>query len=235
MRFDVVTLFPEIVDYPLSFSIIGRARKKGLVEIGFVNPKEFAQDKHKTIDDKPYGGGSGMVLIAEFVLRAINKVRRKKSYTVLLTPRGRIFNQQIAREYSLKKHIILVCGHYEGIDDRISYFVDDEISIGDFVLSGGEIAAACIIDCVTRLVRGVIKDESVNDESFSYGLLEYPQYTRPRVWRGIAVPKVLVSGDHRSIEIWRFRKACQITQKRRPELYQRYIQEKNFLKRGSDG
>ncbi len=237
MRFDVITLFPEIVDYPLSFSIIGRARKKGLIKIGFVNPRQFATDKHRTVDDRPYGGGSGMVIIAEFVFKALSKVKRKNSYTVLLTPRGRVFNQQIAKEYSSKKHMILICGHYEGIDDRITKFVDDELSLGDFILSGGEIAAVCVIDCVSRLVKGVIRDESICDESFSNGLLEYPHYTRPAVWRGMRVPDVLLSGDHKSIAKWRFEKSCEITKKFRPDLYERYLNEKNFcnLKRRNDG
>ncbi|MCX7641206.1 MAG: tRNA (guanosine(37)-N1)-methyltransferase TrmD [Elusimicrobiales bacterium] len=223
MKFDVISLFPEIVDYSLSFSIIGKARKRGLIEIGFINPREFTSDKHKTVDGKPYGGGSGMVLMAEFVWRAIDRVRKKNSYVVLLTPRGRVFNQKIAKEFSKIKHIVLVCGHYEGIDERISKFIDDEISIGDFILSGGELAAACIIDTVSRLVSGVIKHESLNEESFCDYLLEYPHYTKPRVWKGMKVPDVLLSGNHAKIREWRYKKSIEITQKKRPDLYKEYI------------
>lgn len=227
MRFDVVTLFPEIVDYPLSFSIIGRARKRGVIEIGFINPRDFATDKHKTVDEKPYGGGSGMVLMAEYLWKAIEKVKTPQSHTVLLTPRGRVFNQRIAREYLSYKHIILVCGHYEGVDERITSFVDEELSVGDFILSGGEIAALCVIDAVSRLVKGVIKDGSLEDESFTNYLLEYPQYTRPRVWKGMSVPSVLLSGDHKRIKKWRLEQSLKITKERRPDLYQHYLMRRS--------
>lgn len=227
MRFEVISLFPEIVDYALSFSIIYRARKKGIIEIGFVNPRQFTTDKHKTVDDKPYGGGKGMVLMAEYVWQAICSVKTPQSHIVLLTPKGKVFNQEIAKRYSTLRHLILICGHYEGIDERITNFVDEEISIGDFVLSGGELACACVIDAVSRLVKGVIKDGSAEDESFSQFLLEYPQYTRPRVWRGFKVPDVLLSGNHDKIKRWREEKAIEITKQRRPDLYERYMRRKN--------
>ncbi|MCX7905887.1 MAG: tRNA (guanosine(37)-N1)-methyltransferase TrmD [Elusimicrobiales bacterium] len=227
MKFDVVCLFPEIVDYSLSFSIIGKARKKGLIEIGFVNPRDYTVDRHKTIDEKPYGGGCGMVLIAEFVWRAIESVRKGNSYVVLLTPKGRVFNQTIAKEFSKLKHIILVCGHYEGIDERINKYVDDEISIGDYVLTGGELAAACIIDSVSRLVKGVIKDSSLDEESFCNFLLEYPHYTKPRIWKGIKVPDILLSGNHKEIAKWRYEKSLEITKNRRPDLYEKYMRRNN--------
>lgn len=226
MKIDVVTLFPEIVDFPLSKSIMGRARLNGLLRIGFVNPRDFASDKHKTVDEKPYGGGSGMLLMAEPFYRAVKKVKKKSSYTVLLTPRGRVFNQRISEELSLKKHLILVCGHYEGIDERISCCIDDEISIGDFILSGGEPAAVCVIDSISRLVDGVIKKESRENESFSEYLLEFPQYTKPRVWNKQPVPDVLLSGDHKKVEEWRMEKALEITKIRRPDLYKEYLKSK---------
>lgn len=227
MKFDVITLFPEIVDYPLSFSVIGRARKRGIIEVNFTNPRDFATDKHKTVDEKPYGGGSGMVLMAEYVWKAINKVKTPQSHIVLLTPKGRVFNQDIVKEYSCYKHIVLVCGHYEGIDERISSFVDEELSIGDFILSGGEIAAICVIDAVSRVVKGVIKDESYQNESFTNFLLEYPQYTKPRVWKGMSVPSVLLSGNHNKIKRWRFEQSLKITKERRPDLYKKYMRRNN--------
>lgn len=223
MRFDVIALFPEIVDYPLSFSIIGRVRKKGIIEIGFVNPRDFTKDKHHTVDDKPYGGGSGMLIMCQPLYDAIKSVRKKNSYVVLLTPRGRLFNQEIAKSYSKKKHIILICGHYEGVDERITRYVDDELSVGDYVLSCGEIAAVCVIDAVSRLLPGSLSDGSLDYESFSNGLLEYPQYTKPQVWHGMRVPDVLLSGNHKNILEWRLKKSIEITKQRRPELYDKYI------------
>ncbi|NLH39165.1 MAG: tRNA (guanosine(37)-N1)-methyltransferase TrmD [Elusimicrobia bacterium] len=228
MKIDVVTLFPEIVDFPLSKSIMGRARLNGLLKIGFVNPRDFASDRHKTVDEKPYGGGSGMLLMAEPFYKAVQKVKKKSSHTVLLTPRGRVFNQRISEELSLKKHLILVCGHYEGIDERISCCIDDEISIGDFILSGGEPAAVCIIDSISRLLDGVIKRESREEESFSEYLLEFPQYTKPRVWKKQSVPDVLLSGDHKKVEEWRMERAMEITRTRRPDLYKEYLKSKKL-------
>jgi tRNA (guanine37-N1)-methyltransferase len=225
MKIDVVTIFPNEVDLALSYSIIKRARQNGLVEINFVNPRDFTKDKHKTVDDKPYGGGSGMVLMPDPLYKAIKKVKRKNSYVVLLTPRGRVYNQQIAEALSTKKHIIFVCAHYEGYDERIVKFVDDEISIGDFILTGGEPACICIIDSIVRLIDGVIKDDSRKNESFNNFLLEYPQYTRPAIWKKMKVPDVLLSGNHKEIEKWRREKSIEITKKRRPDLYRKYVME----------
>jgi tRNA (guanine37-N1)-methyltransferase len=225
MKIDVVTIFPNEVDLALSYSIIKRARQNGLVEINFVNPRDFTKDKHKTVDDKPYGGGSGMVLMPDPLYKAIRKVKRKNSYVVLLTPRGRVYNQQIAEALSTKKHIIFVCAHYEGYDERIVKFVDDEISIGDFILTGGEPACICIIDSIVRLIDGVIKDDSKKNESFNNFLLEYPQYTRPSIWKKMKVPDVLLSGNHKEIEKWRREKSIEITKKRRPDLYRKYVME----------
>jgi tRNA (guanine37-N1)-methyltransferase len=203
MNIDVITIFPKELDLALSYSIIKRARESGIVEINFVNPRDFTKDKHKTVDDKPYGGGSGMVLMPDPLYKAIKKVKRKNSYVVLLTPRGRVYNQQIAEALSTKKHIIFVCAHYEGYDERIVKFVDDEISIGDFILTGGEPACICIIDSIVRLIDGVIKDDSRKNESFNNFLLEYPQYTRPAIWKKMKVPDVLLNGNHKEIEKWR--------------------------------
>ncbi len=231
MKVDIVTLFPEAVDAALSYSIIKRAREKDLLKLGFVNPRDFTKDAHRTVDDKPYGGGSGMLLMAEPVYQAINKIRKKGSYVILLTPRGRIFNQNIAKELIKKKHIILVCGHYEGIDERIRDYVDDEISLGDFILSGGESCAICIVDTITRLIKGVIREESHREESFEDFLLEFPQYTRPRLWRGKTVPDILFSGNHKKIKEWRMEQAIKITKERRPDLYKRYIENKSLSRR----
>jgi len=224
MKIDVITLFPEMVDYPLSLSIVQRAREKGLLNIAFINPREFARDAHKSVDDKPYGGGNGMVLMAEPIYKGIKKVERKDSYIILLTPHGRVFNQSIAIELSKKKHLIFICAHYEGYDERISDYVDDEISVGDFTLSGGEPACVCIIDSVARIVDGVIKKESVDEESFSNYLLEFPHYTRPRVWRNKKVPDILLSGNHIRIKEWRHKMSVEITKNRRPDLYLKYLE-----------
>ena len=225
MKIDVITIFPKELDLALSYSIIKRARESGIVDINFVNPRDFTKDKHKTVDDKPYGGGSGMVLMPDPLYKAIKKVKRKSSYVVLLTPRGRVYNQKIAEELSTKKHIIFVCAHYEGYDERITEFVNDEISIGDFILTGGEPACICIIDSIVRLIDGVIKDDSKKNESFNNFLLEYPQYTRPAIWKKMKVPDVLLSGNHKEIEKWRKEKSIEITKKRRPDLYRKYLME----------
>lgn len=219
MRVDVVTLFPDMIDAPLSESIVGRARNEGLLELGFSNPRDFAADRHGTVDDRPYGGGTGMVMMAEPVYRAIGKVKRKGTYVVLLTPKGVRFDQGLAVKLSAKKHLVLVCGHYEGIDERVGSSADLELSIGDYVLTGGEPAAVAVIDAVTRLLPGVLrkKDAAVN-ETFTDGLLEAPHYTRPGVWRGKKVPGVLLSGDHARIAAWRRRAAESLTGKRRPDL-----------------
>jgi tRNA (guanine37-N1)-methyltransferase len=225
MKIDVITIFPKELDLALSYSIIKRARESGIVEINFVNPRDFTKDKHKTVDDKPYGGGSGMVLMPDPLYKAIKKARRKNSYVVLLTPRGRVYNQKIAEELSTKKHLIFVCAHYEGYDERITEFVNDEISIGDFILTGGEPACICVIDSIVRLVDGVIKDDSKKDESFNNYLLEYPHYTRPKIWKNMKVPDVLLSGNHKEIEKWRKEKSLEITKVRRPDLYKKYLME----------
>ncbi|MDD2804117.1 MAG: tRNA (guanosine(37)-N1)-methyltransferase TrmD [Elusimicrobiales bacterium] len=219
MRVDAVTLFPGMIDAPLSESIVGRARQEGFLELGFVNPRDFTEDRHRTVDDKPYGGGTGMLMMAEPVYRALKSVRKKGSCVILLTPKGRRFDQRLALELAKKKHLVFICGHYEGIDERVTPLADLELSIGDYVLTGGEPAAVAVIDAVTRLIPGVLKkgDATVN-ETFTEGLLEAPHYTRPAVWRGKAVPQELVSGNHKLIAEWRRAQAEALTGKARPDL-----------------
>ncbi len=219
MKIDVVTLFPGMVDTPLSDSIVGRAREDKLLSLGFENPRDFTLDKHKTVDDKMYGGGTGMLMKAEPVFKALEKVKQKDSFTILLSPKGVVFNQKTALALAKKKHLIFICGHYEGIDERISSYADMELSIGDYVITGGEPAAVVVIDAITRLLPGVLKKEDATiNESFSFNLLEAPQYTRPEVWKDLKVPKVLLSGNHKFIEEWKKNSALEITKKIRPDL-----------------
>ncbi|OGR78835.1 MAG: tRNA (guanosine(37)-N1)-methyltransferase TrmD [Elusimicrobia bacterium GWC2_64_44] len=219
MRIDAVTLFPGMIDVPLSESIVGRARQEGFLELGFANPRDFTEDRHRTVDDKPYGGGTGMLMMAEPVYKALKSVRKKGSCVILLTPKGRRFDQKLALELAKKKHLVFICGHYEGIDERVTPLADLELSIGDYVLTGGEPAAVAVIDAVTRLIPGVLKksDATVN-ETFTEGLLEAPHYTRPAVWRGKKVPQELVSGNHKLIAEWRRAQAEALTGKARPDL-----------------
>jgi len=219
MRVDAVTLFPGMIDAPLSESIVGRARQEGFLELGFSNPRDFTEDRHRTVDDKPYGGGTGMVMMAEPVYKALKAVRKRNSLVILLTPKGRRFDQKLALELSKKKHLVFICGHYEGIDERVTPLADLELSIGDYVLTGGEPAAVAVIDAVTRLIPGVLrKSDATVNETFSDGLLEAPHYTRPAVWRGSAVPPELVSGNHKLIAQWRRARAEALTGSARPDL-----------------
>ena len=219
MRVDAVTLFPGMIDSPLSESIVGRAREEGYLKLGFLNPRDFTEDRHRTVDDKPYGGGTGMVMMAEPVYRALQQVRKKGSYVILLTPKGRPFDQALALKLAKKKHLIFICGHYEGIDERVTPLADLELSIGDYVLTGGEPAAVAVIDAVTRLIPGVLKkDDATVNETFTGGLLEAPHYTRPGVWRGEKVPEALLSGNHKLIAEWRSARALELTGKTRPDL-----------------
>lgn len=219
MRVDAVTLFPDMLDRPLSESIVGRARAEGLLKLGFVNPRDFTEDRHRTVDDKPYGGGTGMVMMAEPVYRALKKVAKKNSFVILMTPKGRRFDQALALKLAKKKHLVFICGHYEGIDERITPLADLELSIGDYVLTGGEPAAVVVIDAVTRLIPGVLrKSDATVNETFTGGLLEAPHYTRPAVWRGKAVPEELLSGNHARIAGWRAAQSAELTGKARPDL-----------------
>ena len=229
MRFDILTLFPQMVDTVLESSIIGRARENGLISVFTHDIRDYTLDKHKKTDDTPYGGGKGMLMSTQPICDCYDDVckklpegSKKVSYA---SPRGRIFNHEVAKELSQFDNIIILCGHYEGVDERvIEEIVDEEISIGDYVLTGGEIPACIIVDAVSRLVDGVLSDrECYEKESVASGLLEYPQYTKPRVFRGREVPEVLLSGHHENIDKWRLEKSLEITKERRPDLYEKYI------------
>ena len=218
MKIDVLTLFPDMFKVILDNSIIKRAISSNKVNINLVNIRDFSTLSNNQVDDTPYGGGGGMVLMCEPVFSAIESVRKENSYVVMLTPSGKLYNQSKACEFSKKEHLILLCGHYEGFDERIKTLVDEEISIGDFVLTGGEIPAMSIIDSVTRLVPGVISEESLTSESFTDNLLDYPVYTKPQVFRGMKVPDVLISGDHKKIEEYRYSERVRLTKEKRPDL-----------------
>lgn len=220
MRIDVVTLFPAMFDGPLGDSIVGRARAAGRLELGFVDPRDFTEDRHRTVDDRPFGGGPGMVMLAEPLARAVASVRRAGSVVALMTPAGVPYRQAEAKRLAGLEHLVVVCGRYEGVDERfIEECVDLRISLGDFVLTGGEIPAMAVIDSIARLLPGVLKKpEATELESFAEGLLEAPQYTRPREWNGRAVPEPLLDGNHADIEAWRRRKSEEMTRKFRPDL-----------------
>ncbi len=218
MQFDVLTLFPGMFEV-LNESIIGRAKEKELININLINIRDFSKDKHKKVDDTPYGGGAGMVLMPDVVYDAYNSVKSENAKVLYMSPQGKKLNQKKIEELSKEEHLILLCGHYEGIDQRvIDKIVDEEISIGDYVLTGGELPAMVLIDSVSRYVGGVLKDDSTKEESFSEGLLEYPQYTRPEVFENIKVPDVLLSGHHKNIDKWRRRQSLKITLNKRPDL-----------------
>ena len=231
MRFDVLTLFPEMFD-AVKTSILGRAMNNNLIELNLINFREFSTDKQKHVDDCPYGGGAGMVIKPEPVYDAYKSIVKDLDYkpkVIYMSPQGKVLTQQIARDLSKESHLILLCGHYEGIDQRVlDEIVDEEISIGDYVLTGGELPAMVLIDSVSRNVEGVIKAESVEDESFSEGYLEYPQYTRPEEFMGRRVPDVLLSGHHANIEKWRREQSIEITKRKRPDLlFHRKVTENN--------
>lgn len=224
MRIDVLTLFPEVIEGFCGASIVGRARQAGLVDIILTDIRDFARDKHRSVDDRPFGGGPGMVLACGPVFDAVEHVRSQQpaaeSRLVMLTPQGERLTQEIVAELATTPWVVLLCGHYEGFDERIREGLSPrEISIGDYVLSGGEAAALVVIDAITRLLPGALGSEmSAQDESFSTGLLEYPQYTRPRVFRGMEAPEILVSGDHAKVAAWRREQALKRTRERRPDL-----------------
>jgi tRNA (guanine37-N1)-methyltransferase len=226
MHIDVLTLFPQMFEVPFSFGIFKRAVDQGLVSLGLHNIRNYTHDKHRTVDDYPYGGGSGMVLKPEPIFEAVEAIKSslgdetEELPVILLTPQGRPFSQQIAQELSRYRRLVLICGHYEGVDERVrEHLVTDEISIGDYVLTGGEVPAMVVIDAVVRLLPGVLGSEaSAVDDSYNSGLLEYPQYTRPPVYRGWSVPEVLLSGNHAQIAKWRREQIIRRTLERRPEL-----------------
>ena len=227
MKFDVLTLFPEMFE-PLKQSIIKRASEKKLIDINLVNIRDFSEDKHNKVDDTPYGGGAGMLMKADVVDRAYNSVKSENAKVIYLTPQGNTLNQKIVKDLSKQEHLILLCGHYEGIDQRVlDKIVDEEISIGDYVLTGGELPAMVLIDSVSRYVEGVLSDGSTDEESFSNGLLEYPQYTRPEVFDDVKVPDVLISGHHENIRKWRRERSLENTFKKRPEMLENIVLTKN--------
>ena len=218
MKFDVLTLFPEMFE-PLNTSIIGRAVKEKLIEINLTNIRDFSKDKHKKVDDTPYGGGSGMVMKPDVVYEAYKSVKDENTKVIYMSPQGKVLNQNKVIELSKEKHLIILCGHYEGIDQRvIDKIVDEEISIGNYVLTGGELPAMVLIDSVSRYVDGVLNEGSTIEESFSQGILEYPQYTRPEIFEEIKVPEILQSGHHENINKWRKKQALKNTYYKRPEL-----------------
>ena len=216
----MITIFPSMLEGFLGESIIRRAREAGLVQIRLVNLRDFTSDRHRTTDDRPYGGGPGMVMKPEPIFRAVEKVRSPRCRIILMTPQGERFTQQRAVELSRERHLVFICGHYEGVDERVRQaLVTDEISIGDYVLTNGVLAAAVVIDAVVRLLPGALgASEGASDESFASGLLEYPQYTRPAEFRGMRVPEVLLSGNHEAVKRWRREQALKRTAERRPDL-----------------
>ncbi len=226
MRIDILTLFPELFPGPLGESVIGRAARQGVISVNAVDVRSFATDARGTVDERPYGGGPGMLMVPDVLVKAIESVRSAKSTVILTSPRGEVMNQRLAAELAKEEHLVLVAGHYEGVDQRvIDLAIDREISIGDFVLSSGNIAAMAIADAVIRLMPGVLGDDgSTVEESHSMGLLEYPQYTRPPEFRGLKVPDVLLSGDHGKVAEFRKREAERITRERRPDLWEKYLQ-----------
>jgi len=230
MKIDVLTLFPEMFAGPLDVSIVGRARKSGLLDLRVHNLRDWTHDRHKTVDDRPFGGGAGMVMKPEPLYEAVEALGGEGAHVILLGPAGRPFTQAIAREVAQRQHVVLICGSYEGVDERVREgLVDDELSIGDYVLTNGGLPAMVVIDAVTRLLPRALGDEqSAADESFSHGLLEYPHYTRPAEFRGMKVPEVLLSGHHAEIEKWRAAQARRRTAERRPDLLKRTTDDEDM-------
>ena len=223
MKISIITLFPKMISGFFEESIVKRAMTKKLVEIEIINLRDFAIDDYGTVDDRPYGGGVGMILRVDVIHKAISKIKNRKSKIVLTSPKGKVFDQKKAQEYSKLDHLIIIAGHYEDVDARVQGLVDEEISMGDFILTGGEIPASAIVDSIVRLIPGVLKKEQATiSESFNINgkkILEYPQYTRPEEFKGLKVPKVLMSGDHKKIEKWREEKALEETEEKRPDLF----------------
>ncbi len=225
MRFDVLTLFPELIQSHLDFSIMKRASEEGIISVNAINPRDYTLDKHKKVDDTPYGGGAGMVLMPQPYVDAYESVNKlDNSVTLMMTPQGEPFTDKISNELANYEQIVILCGHYEGFDERIRDIIKPrEISIGDFVLTGGELPALCVIDSVSRKIEGTLgKIESAHDDSFADGLLEYPQYTKPRDFRGLCVPEVLLNGNHKLIEEFRLEQKIIRTKEKRPDLWKKY-------------
>lgn len=238
MKISILTLFPEMYHDFLHTSIVGRSISRGIIEAECIQIRDFAHDRYKHVDDSPFGGGAGMVMKCQPVLDALASVKQENSYTVMMSPAGTQYTQQKAHELSQKEHLILLCGHYEGLDARINTRCDELLSIGDYVLTGGELASMVIIDSVTRLLKGSIKEESYSDESHENGLLEYPQYTHPAEYEGERVPDVLLSGNHAKIREWRILQSLLLTKEKRPDLFEKHIltaEEEKILKKYREG
>ena len=232
MKFTVLTLFPELVSANLSQSILKRAVDSGIIEVEIINPRDFTKDKHRKVDDTPYGGGAGMLLAVQPFYDAYLSVDKSlKPRTFITVPSGKTYNQNIANGLSKEAHIIILCGHYEGFDQRLVELIKpEEISVGDYVLTGGELPALCMIDSITRLLDGAIgNEESAEFDSFQNGLLEHPHYTKPREYEGLKVPDVLLNGNHKEIDEWRFYKQLEVTKQKRPDLYEKFLAENNNL------
>ena len=228
MNIDILTLFPEMFAPVLGASMLGRASEKGILNINAVNIRDFAANKHKKTDDTPFGGGAGMVMMAQPVFDALRSVGAEKKRIIYMSPRGRRLDGELARSLAQEEDLVFLCGHYEGVDERVlEAIVDEEISIGDYVLTGGELPALVLSDCIARMVDGVLpNDEAKSKESHYDGLLEYPQYTKPAVWNGMSVPEVLLSGHHANIEKWREEQSLKRTKERRPDMYDSYMKSK---------
>ena len=226
MKIDILSLFPEMYNGPFTESILKRAQSDGKVQISIHNFRDYSIDPHKNVDDTPYGGGSGMVLACQPIFDAINSLKKANSKVIMMTPSGKIYNQKIAYDLSHEKHLIILCGHYEGFDERIRSICDMEISIGDYVLTGGEIPCMVLVDSITRLLPGVIDDESSANESFNNNLLDYPVYTKPRIYEGMEVPEILLSGDHKKINEYRHLEQIRKTKEIRPDLWEKNNEKK---------
>ena len=243
MRFDVLTLFPETILNACNFSIIKRAISENHISVNAINPRDFTLDKHKRVDDTPYGGGAGMLLACQPYIDAFKSIEKKEnSKVIVMSPRGKVFNQEMAKEFSQKEQLIIISGHYEGFDERILEITQaEEVSIGDFVLTGGEFPALCVIDSVTRLLKGVLgDDESAEYDSHYDGLLEHPHYTKPREYEGYSVPEVLLSGNHEKIKEWRRLQQFIITKQKRPDMFEKFLKsdlskfDKKIIEKNSD-
>ncbi len=242
MRFDVLTLFPETIKNACDFSIIKRACEQNLIDVNLINPRDFSIDKHKKVDDTPYGGGAGMLLACQPYLDALSSVPKfENTQTIIMSPQGKVFNQELAKEFAKKDQLIIICGHYEGFDERIIKKSEAiEISIGDFVMTGGEFPALCIIDSVSRLIKGTLgADESAEYDSHYDGLLEHPHYTKPRNYEGLEVPEILLNGNHEKIKEWRRLQQFINTKNKRPDLFEKFLNsnlseyDKNLLKKNN--
>lgn len=225
MNIDILTLFPEMFDSVLGSSMLGKAQDRGIFNVRTLNIRDYTLDKHKKTDDTPYGGGAGMVMSAQPVFDALRAVNAESKRIIYMSPRGRQLDGELAKELALEENLVFLCGHYEGVDQRIlDYWKPEEITIGDYILTGGELAAMVVIDAMARFIPDVLgNDESVLEESIYSGLIEYPQYTKPREYEGMGVPEVLTSGDHKKIRLWNFEQACILTKERRPDLWREFL------------